>query len=125
MSRRSERVEELLRREIAGILAREEVRDPRLKPSAAIGITGVRVTSDLSRARVFYDVLSESLDPERVGQGLRAATPAIRSILGKKVALRRTPELRFEFDESVGRGARMEELLAELRTESPSEPESD
>ncbi|HLT41053.1 MAG TPA: ribosome-binding factor A, partial [Enhygromyxa sp.] len=59
--RRQHRVEELLRRELAQMLLRGELRDPRLAPASAISITGVDVSADLSVARVYVDVLAETL----------------------------------------------------------------
>ena len=123
MSRRTERVDELLRRELAMMLLSGELRDPRLQPSASIGITAVSVTNDLSYARVFVDVLSEELDRERVLAALKAGAGALRRKLGQRVQLRRTPELRFEFDESIGRGARIASILEEL-PETRSKPAS-
>ncbi len=116
-SRRMERVEELLRRELADMLLRGELRDPRLKPAMAISITGARVTADLSVARVFVDVLTDEADIDRVLAGLNAGRSALRAKLGQRVKLRRTPELRFERDDSVIHGARIEAVLAELADE--------
>ena len=127
-SRRMERVEELLRRELADMLLRGELRDPRLKPAMAISITGARVTADLSVARVFVDVLTDEADIERVLAGLNAGRSALRAKLGQRVKLRRTPELRFERDDSVIHGARIEAVLAELadeRREPRAEPNAD
>jgi ribosome-binding factor A len=115
MARRQQRVEELLRREIAQMMMRGELRDPRLSPASAVSITGVEISADLSVARVFVDVLTEALRREDVLGALRAGSGLIRRKLGDRLRLRRTPELRFEQDESITRGARVEAILAELR----------
>jgi ribosome-binding factor A len=115
MSRRQQRVEELLRREIAQMLLRGELRDPRLSPPSAVSITGVEVSADLSVARVFVDVLTEALRRDDVLAALRGGAGLIRSKIGERLALRRSPELRFEPDTSITRGARVEAILAELR----------
>ena len=73
MSRRTERVGELLRRELASILINGEVRDDRLAHSAAISITAVHVSGDLSVARVFVDVLGEEGNPRSVVAALAGA----------------------------------------------------
>lgn len=122
MSRRQHRVEELLRREVAQMLLRGELRDPRLQPASAIGITGVEISGDLSVATIYVDVFSESLKLERVLAALRAAAGLIRSKLGDRLQVRRSPELRFAYDQAIARGARIEEILAEINEHPPSEP---
>jgi ribosome-binding factor A len=127
MTRRQERVEELLRREIAQMLMRGELRDPRLAPASAVSITGVEVSADLSVARVFIDVLTEALRLTDVLAALHAGGGLIRRKLGDRLKLRRMPELRFEQDNSITRGARVEAILAELRDKGElreSAPES-
>jgi ribosome-binding factor A len=115
MSRRQQRVEELLRREIAQMLMRGELRDPRLTPASAVGITGVEVSADLSVARVFVDVLTEALRRDDVLAALRSGGGMIRSRLGERLRMRRAPELRFEADSSITRGAAIEAILTEMR----------
>lgn len=119
---RLSRVEEVLRREIAAMLMRGEIRDPRLSDAAAISITGVKVTADLQHARVFVDVLSEAVDPERALAGLNAAAGVFRGGVGKRVRLRRTPSLVFERDSSITHGNRIEQVLAELHAEDGDRP---
>jgi len=115
MSRRQHRVEELLRREIAQMLMRGELRDPRLSPASAVSITGVQVSADLSVARVFVDVLTEAVRREQVIVALQRGSGLIRKRLGERIELRRIPELRFEADSSITHGARVEAILIELR----------
>jgi ribosome-binding factor A len=122
MSRRQHRVEELLRREIAQMLLRGELRDPRLQPASAVGITGVDVSADLSVATVYVDVLSEAVKLEPVLAALRAAGGLIRHKLSERVQIRRSPELRFAYDQAIARGARVEAILAEIGTQPASEP---
>lgn len=117
MSTRTQRVEQLLRREIAGMLLRGELRDPRVSPIAAISITGVRVSPDLGSARVFVDAMGEGVDVMRVLAGLNAGASAMRAAIGPKIRLQRTPKLRFERDESVEQGRTIERVLAEIASE--------
>ncbi len=122
MSRRTDRVEELLRREIADILLRGELRDPRLTPVIGISITGARVSADLGHARVFVDVM-DGVEPAaqakvaRVLAGFLASAGLIRKKLQDRVELRRVPELHFEHDDAIERGARIEAVLSELAHE--------
>ena len=104
----------MLRRELAQMLILGEIRDPRLGPAANISITAVLVSADLGVARVFFDVLGEDRQRERAGAALNAGAGRIRSILGERVKMRRLPQLRFEWDESIERGRRMEAIFEEL-----------
>ena len=125
-SRRQQRVEEMLRREIAQILLRGELRDPRLHPASAISITGADVSADLGVAKVYIDVLTEALRREDVLAALQKAAGLIRTKLGERLRLKRTPELRFDIDESIVRGARVEAILAEIaEAEAPPRPDDD
>jgi ribosome-binding factor A len=124
VGRRQQRVEELLRREIAQMLMRGELRDPRLSPASAVSITGVEVSADLSVARVFVDVLTEALRLDDVLAALHAGSGVIRHKLGDRLRLRRLPELRFEHDNSITRGARVEAILAELREQGELSPQA-
>ncbi len=129
MSRRQHRVEELLRREIAQMLMRGELRDPRLQPASAIGITGVEVSADLSVATVYVDVQGGPDTLESVLAAFRAAAGLLRRKLSDRVQIRRSPELRFAYDQAIARGARIEAILSELQAPAaepaaePPEPE--
>ena len=114
-SRRQQRVEELLRREIARMLIHGELRDPRLSPASAVSITGVQVSADLSVAKIYVDVLAESLRRDHVLAALSSGAGRMRSKLSERIDLRRMPELRFMADEAIERGARVEAILTELR----------
>ena len=117
MSRRTEKVGEMLRRELAQMLVLGEIRDPRLGPAANISITAVQVSADLGHARVFFDVFGKDVARDRAAEALNAGAARIRTILGQRVKMRRLPNLRFEWDESIERGRRMEALFDELARE--------
>lgn len=117
MSQRLERVQEMLRRELAGIVARGELRDPRLHPTAGISVTGVDVSPDLSHARVFIDVAMSSRPMAEVLAGLNAGHSALRARLSRRIKLKRVPALRFFADDSIQRGASIERVLAEIHEE--------
>lgn len=121
MSTRQSRVEQLLRREIAGALLRGEIKDHRVRQQEMISVTAVRVSPDLSVARVFIDVLEGGPKVSRVVEGLNAAQGVFKRHLGKVLKLRRTPSLRFEHDDSIEQGTRIEEVLAQIREESRAE----
>jgi ribosome-binding factor A len=88
-------------------LLQRELRDPRV---GMITITAVDVSPDFSHAKVLYT----TLDPAHIADadtGLRRAAGFLRSQLAKRIKLYTTPELRFEYDESVERGDRLSRLI--------------
>jgi len=113
VSRRTERVAEQLRAEIARIL-REEVTDPRIR---LVTLTRVDVAPDLTHALVFWSALEadEEEGAAVVAEGLASAAPFVRRRLAHVLPLRRTPELRFRHDPSLAAGAHTLQLLRELR----------
>jgi ribosome-binding factor A len=111
MSNRPERVAHLMRREIAEILQRE-LRDPRL--GTMVSVTDVEVTRDLSFARVFVSILDTGAGRDQALVALQRAAGFVRHALGPRLGLREVPEIRFVHDESIARGARVEELLKKL-----------
>jgi ribosome-binding factor A len=105
-SGRPQKLGDLIQRELSELLQRE-LRDPRV---GMITITGVDVSPDFSHAKVFFTILEKQrLDDAR--EGLRRAAGFLRSQLAKRIKLYTTPELRFEYDESVERGDRLSRLI--------------
>jgi ribosome-binding factor A len=103
---RPQKLGDLIQRELSELLQRE-LRDPRV---GMITITGVDVSPDFSHAKVFFTVLEKQrLDEAR--EGLRRAAGFLRSQLARRIKLYTTPELRFEYDESVERGDRLSRLI--------------
>lgn len=107
--RRTDRVNEQLRQEIS-ILIREEVRDPRVGLAT---ITDVEASVELDHARVYVTALGDDDEKEGVVEGLRSAAPFIRSQLGKRLHMRRIPELHFLLDRKLENAMRIESLLRE------------
>jgi ribosome-binding factor A len=116
-SRRSQRVGDLIRHEVAQIL-QKDVKDPRVQ---LVTLTGVAVSPDLRSARVYFTVLGDTADPEETGRGLASARPFIRRELAQRLRLKAVPEIRFIHDESIDRGFRILEILDEVEHE-PEEP---
>jgi ribosome-binding factor A len=100
-----------MQREIADILA-NRLRDPRL--GAMVSVTDVEVTPDLSFARVYVSVLPQGENQERALAGLQHAAGYVRRELAPRLGLREVPEIRFLLDDSIERGARVEELLRRI-----------
>ncbi|QOY34518.1 30S ribosome-binding factor RbfA [Anaerobacillus isosaccharinicus] len=110
MSVRANRVGEQIKKEMTDILQRE-LKDPRI---GFVTVTGVEVTGDLQQATIYITVLGNEEQKEATLQGLSKATGFIRSEIGKRIRLRKTPELIFKFDESTEYGNKIATLLLEL-----------
>lgn len=110
-SRRQQRLNQLLREEIATLL-RHEIDDPELR--SLISVTEVNVAPDLQRARVFVSVLAEDAEAHETLKRLRRAAGFFRRELAERVDLRHTPHLDFELDTSIARGDRVLRLLRGL-----------
>ena len=117
-STRQRKVQELLVHEISDII-RRELRDPRV---GFVTITDAEVTPDLCHAKVFFTVLGEQAARDDTGKALNRAAGFIRSEFARRAQLRHVPDLRFEFDESVERGLRISQLLAQVRQEEEHAP---
>lgn len=117
MTRRTERISDLLRAEISDLLLRE-VKDPRV--AGLVTITEVDVSPDLSRAKVFVSVMGTDEEKTSTLRALTAAAHFVQRNLGKRLTLRRVPELDFVPDDSLERGAQILELLNKTRDEQRS-----
>jgi ribosome-binding factor A len=109
---RPERVGQEIQAAIGQILARGELRDPRI---GFITITGVKVSPDLRVARIFYSMIGTEKEREETQKGLDAAKGYVRREVTSAVNLRVSPEIFFSFDESVGEGDKIDRLLREVR----------
>ena len=108
--KRSERVSDQMKQEIADILARK-IKDPRI---GFVTVTDVALADDLRNATVYVSVYGGDQEKESSLKGLRSASAFIRSELGKRMRMRYLPELLFRFDATVERGAHIMELLREI-----------
>lgn len=110
---RQQRVADRIRSELSDLLLRD-AKDPRL---ALVTITDVTVDREFELARVYVNAMgAEERQPE-VMQALEHAKGYLRSQLGARITLRRTPDLRFHWDPSLQHGERISELLDELALE--------
>jgi len=112
VSRRTQRIAELLRAEIARVLQRE-AGDPRLR---LVTLTRVDVAPDLSHAVVGWSAVAtpDGAPRDDVQRGLESAAPFLRGRLARTLSLKRLPELRFRHDPSLQQGSEMLSLLREI-----------
>ena len=104
------RVGEQIKKELSLIL-QQELKDPRI---GFITVTAAEVTNDLSQAKIFLSVLGDDEQKENTLRALAKATGFLRQELGRRIRLRKTPELLFKFDTSIDYGSRIESLLEQI-----------
>jgi ribosome-binding factor A len=117
MSRRQERVNELLREEISSLVS-QELKDPRMG-TGLVTVTEVSVSPDLRNATVYVSHLGDEAERPEVLRALQSAAHFLHNELLRRLDMRRVPELRFRFDPSIERGARLADLISAV-----AEPEA-
>lgn len=119
---RPERVADQIRSEIATLLARE-VHDPGI---GFVTLTRVELSPDLQVARVMYTVLGDDKARSTTARALERTAPFLRRQIGGRLRLRRAPELRFIYDDSIAGQDRIERLLKDIHAaEGPDRSEPD
>jgi ribosome-binding factor A len=123
---RARRIEEQLKRLLAD-LVRREVKDPRVGP---VTITGVEVSNDLTHAKIFFTPFAGVGDAGAAQEALRHAAGFLRHQVRNEMRLRVAPELDFQLDDSVERGARLSALIhdaveSDRRRHVDTEPEGE
>jgi ribosome-binding factor A len=123
MSRRTERLNHLLRQEITDLLQRE-AKDPRL--SVMVSVTRVSVSADLRYAKVFVSVMGTEEEKKGLLAGLHAASGFLRRELSSRLSMRYTPELSFFYDDTMEQAGKVIQLIQEVssgeaETQEPGE----
>lgn len=113
---RSDRIGAEMRRELALILSRS-VKDKRL---STVTIQEIRVTRDLSYAKVYYTHLEPGLD-KKLDKALTGAAGYLRKMLGATMKLRTIPQLQFVYDKSIEDGVRLSALIEKANADSRKE----
>jgi ribosome-binding factor A len=111
------RINEEIQRELAALI--RQVKDPRV--TGMVSVTAVESTPDLRYAKVFISVLDKS-DSAQVLKGLKSASGWLRRELGRALQLRYTPELQFERDDSIDKGAHILDMLRDPQVVKPANP---
>lgn len=110
MKHRQLRVNELVKRELSAIIAREINFE-----GVLVSVNAVKVTPDLKSAHVFVSTLG-SMNGASVIDTLEAHRVALQAELSRHVVLKYTPHLIFHLDNSIERGTRVLEILRDLET---------
>lgn len=119
MSQRTDRIDELLQQEIGALLAKE-IADPRI---GFVTITDVETSPDLRHARVWVSVIGQPGERDEAIHALQQSMGYVRHELGRRLRLKRIPELHVRLDDSAERGTRVLKLIDEL--EAGAIPEVD
>ena len=117
---RTDRVGEEFREILAEEIQR--LKDPRI---GFVTVTGVDVSPDLKRARVYYTAYGDDRERKASEAGLRSATSHLRRELGRQIRLKVVPELEFEVDLSIETGERVDRLLETVARAHEGEPRKD
>lgn len=116
---RVDRLREQMKAEISDIL-RREMKDPRL---GFVSVTDVEVSQDLRHAKVYVSILGDETAKKDTIDALQGAAGFVRTEIARRIRLRHTPEIIFRLDESIERGARIFELLEQVKGDAVSEGE--
>ena len=117
---RRDRINDAVKQEMAQIL--RDVKDPRIAGSL-VSITAAEVSPDLKFAKIFFSVLGE--DKNEILKALKGASGFFRSELARRINLRITPQLTFEYDGSMEYGANISSVLKTLDIKPLDEEEDD
>lgn len=118
-SRRVSRVGALIKREVSLMLL-NGIKDDRVG-AGMVSVTDVDVSGDLQHAKIFVSIYGSEEAKAETMAGLKAATGYVRSELGQRVRLRRTPEVLFVEDRSLERGDRILSLINQISQDRPEE----
>jgi ribosome-binding factor A len=112
-SYRIERINETIKEILSELLLRA-IKDPRV---GIVTITAVRVSSDLSSAKVHYSVMGDEVKRAETEKGMRSAKNFMRTAVANQLKLRSAPELIFVYDDSLDKSFAIEEALKKTKSE--------
>ena len=116
VTERMRRVNESVRAVLAEAVG--ELQDPRI---GFVTVTGVQTSPDLRHAVVFVSVLGSENKRKLSLAGLDAAAGVLQARLGRELRMKRTPQLSFQYDQSVEQGVRMSKLIDDLVTDGDND----
>ena len=132
VSQRQLRAGELIRHALVDVLREEDIHDPALK-DVSVTVTEVRLSPDLKHATCFVEPLGAGVDSAPVAdhvddiiKALNVHTKFLRGVLGRRIDMRFTPDLRFRHDESFEAAERLNRLLDDPRVQADiAKPDED
>ena len=122
MSRRIDRINDLLRDEISQLLSRQ-IKDPRL--NVVISITSVNTSNDLRNAEILLSVMGDEDARRTALEGIQSAASYLRRELRDRISLRYTPFLKFALDDTLEQAAHILQIMDHIRDEQDQLPSVD
>lgn len=119
MTHRVERVNNLIRQEISELIQRQ-VKDPRL--GNFVTVTEVSTSPDLKHAKIFVSYICSEAEKKETLNVLATASGFFRRELARRLRLKHTPELDFQWDDSLEHGAHLQELIDKVCTDKDQQP---
>ena len=110
--KRSDRVADLIKEEVASMILFGGIKDPRI---GFVTITDVEMTPDLKEARIYFSQIGGVKERERSREGLNHASGFIRKNLARSLSLRHIPKITFFFDDSLEYSERIEKVIKEIK----------
>ncbi len=114
--RRQEKLAEEIKRSVSHIFL-EGMKDPRIE-QAAISLTRVDLSNDMSHARINISILGDQMKQEEMMKAVNAARGYIRTELAHRLKIKHAPEIEFRLDKSIEHGIRISSILEELKEDS-------
>ena len=112
--KRSEKVADLIRKEVSEMILLKTIKDPRI---GFLTITRVSVSDDCRMARIYFSVMGTVEERDRSLEGLNSARGYVRKELGRRISLRYTPDIIFQFDPSIEYAIHLDEVIHHLHEE--------
>jgi len=110
--KRSDRVGDLIKKEIASMIIQGEIKDPRI---GFVTITHVEMTPDLKEAKVYFSQIGNTAQQDKSRSGLNNASGYIRRYLAKRLSIRHIPAINFLFDDSMEYSERIGKVIKEMK----------
>ena len=110
---RAERIADQIKDQVTQLLA-FEVKDPAI---GLLTVTHVKMTSDMGLAHVYYTIIGDDTERRKTARALDRASAFVRRRLAEDMNMRRSPEVKFHYDENIERQERVETLLREIASE--------
>ncbi len=120
MNIRPERVAKAILREVSAIL-RDDLKDPRIGFTT---ITKVEITPDIRHAQIYYSVLGNEKQKRSTEIALKSANGFIKTLIGRRLKLRFTPEIAFIVDRSLEHQDRIDRLIERIHKEKEQTQDS-
>lgn len=118
---RVERATEEIRRELAALI--RELKDPRI--TGMLSIVNLQLTNDYSHCTVYISSLEGMEQTEKAVEGLQSASGYLKRELGKRIKIRRLPELHFVADDGIAYSANIGKIINEINAENPKEKQDE